>query len=297
MNKFLKRLRIISLSLGVMATGGLIYNLILFAYLRRKVLNFEALGNQVEILGILAGLSLALIGCFHLCTVITLLLQITVQKSVSTLKILAGVIGVISGMLLLSDLAMIQDIGKEYQVGWDTSGEWTILFINHGLHTLFTVLAFLALMVRGKTEESPKEIAIKDDTLFVVTHTTGLLCGGLGLVASLLALAVPLQVWIVEAISVPIGLLVLLPYLFILGIWLFTKRREKVVEWFDEKQSQDTSKAGLWTLIVTLPCMVAIGILQRVNGPGSVWNFIWLPLYIFLVMTAFSSATLYWLKR
>ena len=297
MNKSLKRLRIASLSLGIIAASGLIYNLILFAFLRPRVLNFETLGDQMILLGDLTGLSLIVIGIFHLCTVITLLLQITVQKSAGTLKVLTGVVGIISGLLLLSDLAMLSDIGKEYVQGWDTSSEWAILFINHGLHILFTVLAFLALTMRGKMDGHPEEIAAKDDVLFATAHTTGLLCGGIGLIAILLVLVTSVPNWLIEALSLPIGLLVLLPYLLILGTWLFMKRREKVREWFDEKQFQDISRAGLWTLAITLPCMVAIGILQRVNGPGSAWDFLWLPLYVFLSIAIFSWATLYSLRR
>jgi hypothetical protein len=295
MDKTLKRLRIASLSLGIIASCGMIYNLTLFTYLRPRVLNFEALSEQTILLGDLTALSLILIGVFHLCTVITLLLQITVQKSASTLKVIVGVIGIISGLLLLSDLALLSDIGKEYVEGWDTSSEWTILFINHSLHTLFALLAFPALMVKGKGQI--EEIAAKDDVIFAAAHTTGLLCGGIGLVVVILALAAPLPTWLLATLSIPIGLLIILPSLLAVGVWLFMKRREKVNEWFDEKQLQDISRASLWTLALTLPCMIAVGIVQRVNGPGSAWDFVWLPLYIFLNMTLFSAATLYLLRR
>jgi len=297
MNISLKRLRIASLSLGIIAACCLIYNLGLFVYLRPRVLTFEALGEQTIILGDLTGLSLVLIGFFHLCTVITLLLQITVQKSASKLKVLVGVIGTISGLFLLSDLALLSDIGKEYVQGWDTSGEWIILFINHGLHALFTILAFPALISGTKRDEQPGEIAAKDDVLFAAALTTGLLCGGIGLIVVIFALASPLPAWLIEYISTPIGIVILLPSLLAFGVWLFLKRREKVKDWFDEKQLHDISSAALWTLTFTLPCMVTVGVLQRVNGPGSAWDFVWLPLYIFLNMTIFSSATLYSLRR
>lgn len=297
MNKFIKNLRIISISLGVIVASGLIYNLILFAYLHPRVLNFEVLGEQMETLGILTGLSLALTGIFHLLTVGTLLLQVAVQKLAGTLKILTFVIGIISGLLLLSDLAMLQDIGKQYEMGWSTAGEWMILFINHGLHILFTVLAFLTLTVKSQRKSAPEEVIAKDEVLFVAAHTTGLLCGWIGLIIVILALVALLPIRVIEVLSVLIGFLVLLPYLLILGIWLFMKRKEKIRDWLDEKQFQDVSRASLLTLIILVPCMFVISILQRVNAPGNIYDFIWFPLYIFLSMVVLSSATLYSIRR
>jgi hypothetical protein len=291
MNKTIQRMNIVSISLGIIAASGLIYNLILFAYLRPQVLQFQTLNGPLETLGILSGLSLALIGFFHLFTVITLVLQVIIKRSASFLKILTIVIGIISGLLLLSDLAMLQDIGHEYELGWNTTGEWTILFINHGLHALFTVLALLTLSTRRKMDRELAETALKDDVLYNAAHMTGLLCGGIGLIATIIVLTTrnPL---LVKLLSIPIGVLVLLPYPFILGIWLFIKRKEKPKEWLDEKQFQDISRAGLWSTIILLPCMIAIGILQQVNGSGSAWSFIWLPVYIFLSMLVFSSTAL-----
>jgi len=297
MDKFLKNLRVTSISLGVIAASGLVYNLILFAYLCPKVLHFETLDGQLEILGLLTGLSLALIGIFHLVTVITLLAQIIFQRSAGTLKILTIVIGIISGLLLLSDLSMLQDIGKQYVQGWDSASEWTILFINHGLHVLFTILAFVTLATRSGRENRPEEIVVKDDVLFIAAHTTGLLCGMIGLTAILVALVTRLRLSIFEILSVTIGVLVLLPYLLILSVWLFMKRKEKITDWLDEKQFLDISRASLLTILIILPIMTLMGVLQRIIGFGNVLDFIWFPLFIFLSMVSFSSATLYLSRR
>jgi uncharacterized membrane protein len=291
MKKTLQRMHIASISLGVIAASGLIYNLLLFTYLYPRVLHFEPLGGQLEALGILSGLSLAVIGFFHLITVMTLVLQVIVSRSAGFLRILTIVIGIISGLLLLSDLAMLQDIGKQYALGWNTAGEWTILFINHGLHVIFTVLALLALLTKRKGENPPEEAALKDEVLFNAAHMTGLLCGGIGLVATVIVLVARIPI-LVEILSIPVGVLILLPYLLMLGIWLFFKRKEKVREWLDEKQFQDIARAGLWTTILLPPCMIAIGVLQLVNGVDSAWSYTWLPFYIFLAMLVFSSTAL-----
>jgi hypothetical protein len=297
MDKFLKNLRVTSIGLGVIAASSLVYNLILFAYLYPKVLHFEILDGQMEILGLLSGLSLVLIGIFHLVTVITLLAQIIFQRSAGILKILTIVIGIISGLLLLSDLSMLQDISKQYVQGWNSASEWTILFINHGLHVLFTILAFVTLATRIGRENHPEESAVKDDVLFIATHTTGLLCGMIGLIAILVALVTRLRLSIFEILSVTIGVLVLLPYLFALSVWLFMKRKEKITDWLDEKQFLDISRASLLTILITLPIMTLISVLQRIIGFGNVLDFIWFPLFIFLTMVSFSSVTLYLSRR
>ena len=293
MDRLIKNMRIISLSLGLLSAFGLIYNLCLFSYLRPRVINFEALGSQVEILGVFAGVCLIIIAVFHLCAVGTLLLQITTLKQTGLLKILSVVLGIISGLLILSDLAMLQDIGRQYEMGWDTAGEWTILSINHGIHLLLTILAFPALAGKSKESGDSEETALKETVLFTTTHTTGLLCGAIGLIAILLALLIPLPTIVIEAIVMPIGLLILLPYLIILVIWLLMKRKEAFKEWFDEKQFQDVTKASLWSLIITIPCMITIGIVQRANAPGNVYYSVWLPIYIFLCMLTFSATILY----
>jgi len=288
MNKFYKRLQTITLSFGIIAACGLIYNLILFLYLQPRTLQFDLVPGQMDSFGILCGVSLVVIGIFHLLAVITLLLQI-VKKKAGVFRILAIVLGILSGLLLLSDLSMLQDIGNEYVLGWDTSGEWTILFINSGLHILFTILALFILSKRERKSNELSEIVKKDDVLFITTHTTGLICGVIGLlfIAVILLLSLPRSV--IEMISIPIGLMVLLPYLLIWSIWLVNKRKEKITEWLDEKQFQDIAKASMWTLVLTLICMVTMGILQRIYGSGSVWNFLWLPMYIFFSLIVFST--------
>jgi len=89
----------------------------------------------------------------------------------------------------------------------------------------------------------------------------------------------------------------LLPYLLILSVWLFMKRKEKITDWLDEKQFLDISRASLLTILIILPIMTLMGVLQRIIGFGNVLDFIWFPLFIFLSMVSFSSATLYLSRR
>ena len=85
---------------------------------------------------------------------------------------------------------------------------------------------------------------------------------------------------------------ILLPYALIVFYWLGMKRKVRPSDWYDEKQFRDISKAGLLTLLMSLP---VIGVLYVMNivaqdSPASV---LWFPFYVHFVLVFFSGSVLY----
>ena len=292
MSRTLKSFHFFSLSIGFLSAAAMIFNTVVFVRLYPQVTRFQELNPSWESYSIVIGLDFILIAIFHLSCVLTLLAHLVVQKTTSKIKIAAITLGVISGAMILGDMALLSDIGKEFPLGWQTRGEWITLFISYGLHYLFLVLAILSLISNLKSSPTQKENIVKDEVLFLSLHSTGILCGWLGMMFVIIALISNLSPWMMERIVVLLGLLILSPYLVILVIWIFRWRLGDLAPGLDEKQFQDLSRAGLWTLLLTIPVMVGYFGFQISPYAQDAWPLLWLPLFIFLALTVFSSFVL-----
>jgi hypothetical protein len=297
MPRFLKSFHLITLSLGFLAIVALIFNLGIFAILYPQVTQLVEFDPSWESYGVVAAINIITIAIFQLCGVCTLLAHMIIQKKTSTLVILAIVTGIISGLMVLSDITLLSDIGKEYAQGWQTRGEWKILFNSYGLHILSLVLAMVSIIKNLRDDKKPAEQVMKDEVLFLSLHTTGLICGGLGLLGVVAGLFSDLSLWMMERIVVVMGLIVLSPYLVILGIWIFRRNLGGVTPGLDEKQFQDLATAGLWTLIFTLPLMLLFFGLQLSSLAKESWSALWLPLLVFSALISFSSLTLRYFRE
>jgi len=294
MSSALRRLHILSTSSGFFASTGFLYNFVLLILLYPRVSQLEPISAQWEKAGILFGACLFIIAVFHALAVLTLILTAIKRQETSWRSAGAIVVGIISGILILADIAMLQDIGNQYAMGWDSNGEWTILFISQAFHALFILLALPFLISHLRLPQRPvEEPAAKDDTLFQLAHTTGALCGGLGTAACAAAFAFKLPVWIVEQTILSLGSLLLSPYLLVLTLWLYLNRKDALIDWFDEKQLQDVSRAALHSLLWVIPMMTLLFFLQTRLPEGNIWSLLWFPVYIFLTLTILSSNTLY----
>ena len=112
MSKFLHRLHVLSISLGLVAAIGFVYNIVILGLLFPKVERFDPIGTQWEIAGIVVGVCLFVIAAFHLAAVLALLLSMIERRSASWRLAALLVLGLLSGIMILADLTMLQEIGK-----------------------------------------------------------------------------------------------------------------------------------------------------------------------------------------
>jgi hypothetical protein len=70
------------------------------------------------------------------------MLQMRYIRKIQPVSILAVAAGVFSFPGIFSDRAILGDIGKEYEVGWDTAEEWKILYVTLFLFFLLTLIYY-----------------------------------------------------------------------------------------------------------------------------------------------------------
>ena len=78
---------------------------------------------------------------------------------------------------------------------------------------------------------------------------------------------------------------------------LIFKLKDKIVEWYDEKQFQDIAKASLITLIVSFPAMSIMYMLKYPDLSENYVTYFWFPFYLFLTILTFSSSVLYFNRK
>jgi hypothetical protein len=291
MSRFLKTFHLISLSLGFLAAAAVTFNLVIFSILYPQVTRLLAEQPNWETYGVIAAINIIVIAFYQLFSVIALLAHLITRKMTSVLVVAAIVVGIISGLMVLGDITLLSDIGNEYEAGLQTRGEWLILFASYGLHLLSLGLGTVTLVSNLKGDTLSAEQALKDEVLFLSLHTTGIICGILGLAGILAGVFSSLSPIMLQMVVGITSLLIISPYLVILAIWLFRRFWGLPSPDLDEKQYQDLARAGLTTLLASLPVM-AIYYRVQITQEGWIFSVLWFPLLLFLALGLFSSLAL-----
>ena len=233
-------------------------------------------------------------GLYFLAGLAALVLQFCVLKRDNLLRSAGFVLGIFSLFLLAVDAVMLREIGNESLAGYDSQGEWTIVFFNHGLHILTILVIFLQCLFIRRQISAEKSVspALKDEALFLSVNQIGIFAPVLGLlfINFLNLFNIPLVYQ--KGLFLFVSLIVLLPYGMAALYWLFSKRRERPADWYDEKQFLDVSRAGLLTLVVSLLCLTGFYLLAF-WGVLTIDVLVWFPVYLFLTLLVFSGSTLY----
>ncbi|MBL7112528.1 MAG: hypothetical protein ISS19_11385 [Bacteroidales bacterium] len=120
----------------------------------------------------------------------------------------------------------------------------------------------------------------------------GVICGLLGLAMISMQLVLDVPMWHIKSFGMFTVILLLVPYGLVTGYWMLIKSKEKISEWYDEKQWMDVSRAGFITLILSVLAMILIFILNIKSLPGGVFGILWFPFYLFFVLFVFSFCVL-----
>jgi len=157
--------------------------------------------------------------------------------------------------LLFSDLAMLQDIGHQFEANLPFQEEWNILKANFFIHLVYILISLAIIVLSHSLYFCRSSFKIeKDDALFLTLHYTGSLSGICGLVFLLATL------WIQKQqisgsilLAIPMfSLVIMSPFFFILVLWLLERIRRRSM-WDDEMQSADTCKASqsaIWSTAI-----------------------------------------------
>jgi hypothetical protein len=289
-----------TLALCLTSFCGLVFNLVFYEILRNKIINYRDILVISDKIGIYVAIIFIIFFFFHISAILSLILQLKFFKRESLLRSFSFFVSIISTLMIFGDFALLSDITKEYIHGFEEgiAGEFFILYLSQGLHLLFIILVIVLVILTKKEihKKAAEEIVLKDESIFINANYIGVLCSISGL-AILVLSSIFSPLWALRKGIMIITLMVVLPYIMIITYWLITKAREKVGEWYDEKQYQDITKASLITLVASVVLLAVIFALQYWWAEFSLLNVIWFPLYLFLILLLFSSITLYFSKK
>ena len=128
-------------ALGVAAVVALIAAYAVFEALRPKMVHFEPLTSAEEGLVNYVGIGLILALVFCLLAVFQIVRYSTRLQRLSPFHLLALAGGVLTALFIFADIALLGDIGKQYESGL-AQPEWAILYLVIG----FQVVAIAGLV-------------------------------------------------------------------------------------------------------------------------------------------------------
>ena len=249
-------------------------------------------------MGITVAVFLLIIVLFHFIELISLVVQFKYFKRDNILSAAAFVTGFFSLFLLTVDVVMLKDIGNEYMFNYNVNGEWTILFTGHVFHGLFGLILLIhCISVNGRVSNNAEMIfAVKDESLFLTVHQIGIISAVLGFVCIFLLNKSGVPREYLSGLLFLSSIVILIPYGLAAVYWIFTKRKEKPSEWYDEKQFMDISRGALITLIISMLTLIVLYFLLtcKIIGFDVI---IYFPSFLFLILLVFSASTLYLSKK
>jgi hypothetical protein len=291
----------ITLSFLILSIAGFIFNLVLYIRIEIKTVGFDLIDTLIGKTETFAGISFILIVFFHLAAIITIILKLKTAGRESIFLAFVFFTSIISLLMVFGDFALIGDIVKEYKAGLPGIGsEFALLYLSQLLHLLFycLVIVFTIMNKRAKkcSNLNGAEVPLKDEAVFINAQYIGIFTGTLGLVI-LASLSIFSPLWAIKKGIVTLCAAMVIPYAAIVIYWLVIKARERVTEWYDEKQFQDVTKAGLISFLSTIIILAIFFVLQNTLTKFPLLNVIWFPLYFFISLLIFSGTIIYMNKR
>jgi hypothetical protein len=142
MNKQSLNIGIITFILGVLASGFLIYIMLAFQIHLDGVFRdhrIEELWEYAIVFGFL------LILLFNISSIVCVSHHAFLQKKSTGIDIISLALGVICIILMLGVKIMADEIAREYRLGWETLGEWIILYAFLFVQLSYNILILFRL--------------------------------------------------------------------------------------------------------------------------------------------------------
>ena len=283
-----------SLLLGVIYLIWLVYDYVIYRQLKPLVLGFGDLG-RLEQLAEFVWLSYLVMLPVHIIAGITLLLHLRYFKVFGLIHVIILLMGIASFLAVFSDWALMGDISKEFEAGLDTSGEWPLLYILLGIHAIFFLLLTgicAGVLRKLKSNDQAKTPVQKDEMVFTAAQYVGLICGILGLLWTVFALAISQRLQVSYYHMLASCILFLIPYGLVVLYWFILKFNEKIGDWYDEKQRRDVYRSGFITQVVIMPLMLGLFLVLHNDALFIRGDYFWFPFLLFTTLTLFSVLTL-----
>lgn len=282
MNRIIQFSAQITLVLAVLAISALIYNMLVM-HLYRDELFIQK--GTLDSVGLIALCGFIVIFLFNVVSFLWLLTSYRRQSDIG--KVVALVLGTLCLIVLIVEKVMIDEIARLYRLGWDTQGEWIILYGAMTIQLIygFVVLANLFLQYRLGKQTEPQYLCLRDETVFVTAQIMGVISGSVGLWTN--SGFIRRQMHADNLLFLlPFYILILMPYGLTVLYWIIMHLHEHLADWYDEKQWRNVTCAGLITLLLSIPGMA---LLFFASQP---LYMLWFPHFLFLTVLLFSASTL-----
>jgi len=237
-----------------------------------------------------AGAGYIFILAFHAFAFLMLILHLRKIGRDGILRTVSFITGLLSLIAICVEKVFYDEIGREFGAGFAIGNELKVLALMLMINAVFAAIMMLVVFRTYRAVPEMREEVIRDEKVFLLAQYMGAVSGlsGLYLTVSLIGRSVPVdRFWI----YLPFYALLLFPYGVTVLYWLVMKAREKVFDWYDEKQLRDMMKASLTTLILSVPGMAA---LLLFNGSIAIY---WFPYYLFMALMLFSGSTLFYFRQ
>ncbi|MBN2089711.1 hypothetical protein JW964_08855 [candidate division KSB1 bacterium] len=152
--------------------------------------------------------------------------------------------------------------------------------------SLFFVLLILSLLIWLLPKTAFAKRFKMNEKIFILTNWLGIICGTLGMVATL--------IWQEFVIETHLMWLIIFPWVIMEFYSLLVIRSQKTSNIMDEKQEYNLTKAGSLAAGLSISIMTGVFLLYEAQIlTGSLW----FPVYLFLTVLLISFFTLLLFKR
>jgi hypothetical protein len=128
--------------LAILSTGFLMFNMLgILIYKQQVFFERETLAG-VEIV-MLIGFGLVLL--FDIASLLWVLLRLRQSERASIGDKATLILGALCLFLLIGEKAMVDEIGREYLLGWEVLGEWIILYTFLTTQLIYNLVVLLQL--------------------------------------------------------------------------------------------------------------------------------------------------------
>jgi len=275
---------------SIISFASLIY--ILYQVNTNLVVAIDIFHTKFETIHYLVGFGHLFVLLFHIYAIVYIFLHFRRFASLKLFKIILLILGVISLFSIGVEKVMIDEIAREFRHGLGIN-ELYILNLAYIINMVFSLLLFVFLLrtVKLINLENAETVPV-DENLFIIGQSLGIISGITGLWFTLHMIKfVGAEIMMDKLwVFIPFYILFLIPYILAILYWLSIKRKQRIHDWYDEKQVQDMLKSSLVTLLLSVP---GLAFLLMFRVPHAIF---WLIYYVFLVLFLFSASTLYFFK-
>jgi len=272
---------------GIIAFFWLTYILLQIIVNLAEALNIDRSGFGMN--DFLMGAGHLFVLAFHLYALVYIFMHFHHVKELSVLKIILLILGIVSLFSIGVEKVMIDEVAREYRFGMEIS-EVYFLYSAYLINMIFSALMFfLVLKTFPLIENYDPGREPVEERIFTIAQFMGIISGAMGLLL-LFSLSGRNITSGKLIFSIPFFIMFLTPYALAVLYWLSLKLKQRISDWYDEKQLQDIMKASMATLLLSFPGLILFLLIGISN------SFYFFLYYVFIALILFSGSTLYFFE-